>query len=656
MKHFALVFAMVIGALSVPCPFLSKKSAASKQVPVSRRVQEALGYDVAEVKSRISDILPNADADFGNYGGFMIRLAWHCAGTYRTSDGRGGCDGGRIRFDPELSWADNAGLSDALELLEPIKADFDSLSWGDLIVLAGNTAIEDMGGPTINFCGGRVDDSDGSDSIAIDEDTQLIYVDAGNTNGSDIRNVFGNMDFTNDTETIALIAGGHTFGKCHQDRSGFEGAWTSTPTQWSGSYIENLLAINWTLSDNPSGGAKQFNNTGNTLMMLVADIALKEDADYLAALNTYRDDSDLLKKDFGSAWEKLVNRDLGDKPCAGEWPAAPVLTIDYDVVKDDLAAILESDSRSTDFNHYGPLFVRFAWHCAGTFRSTDYRGGCDGARILHDPEKSWESNPGLVEFLDIESHPSDDVLAVDLLQPIKDTHGDDLSWADLIILAGTTALEQMGGNSVGMCLGRTDDDDGSGSDYLDENIYLDAEFATAAEIKESMKIMGFSNREMTVLNGGGHAIGKAHWHKSGFEGAWTQNPTTLSNSFFTTLLYNDWVETTVNETGKRQFTDEAGNGLMMLSTDVAFKTDSEFSTFVQEYADDNELFLTDFAAAWEKLINADRFGNACNGYDLTTISTTISAGNNETSKAANLRGTCLLIVLCFLVQATGVWS
>jgi len=664
MSRLALFSIVVVGAFSVPCPFLNKKSAVSKQAPSKRRLQEELGYDVAEVKSRISEILPNAAADYGNYGGFLIRLAWHCAGTYRTSDGRGGCDGGRIRFDPELSWDDNAGLTEALELLEPIHEDFDSLSWGDLIVLAGSTAIEDMGGPTINFCGGRVDDSDGSDSIAIDEDTQLIYVDAGNTNGSDIRNVFANMDFTNDTETIALIAGGHTFGKCHSDRSGFEGAWTFTPTQWSGSYIENLLDLDWFESDTPSGSAKQFNNTGNTLMMLVADIALKEDADYLAALNTYRDDSDLLKKDFGSAWEKLVNRDLGDKPCAGEWPAAPVFTVNYEAVKDDVAAILENDTRSTDFNHYGPLLVRFAWHCAGTFRSTDYRGGCDGARILHDPEKSWGENVGLVIFSDIDNRPSDDVLAVDVLQPIKDSYGDDLSWADLIIIAGTTALEQMGGHSVGMCLGRTDDNDGSGSEYLDENIYLDAEYATAEEIKESMAIMGFSNREMTVLNGGGHAIGKAHWHKSGFEGKWTLNPTTLSNSFFTTLLNNNWVETNVSETGKRQFTDEAGNGLMMLSTDVAFKTDSEFSSFVQEYAVDNELFLTDFAAAWEKLINADRFGNACNGYYLTTISTTnsttisttISAGNNETSLAASLRGTCLFIVLCFLVLATGAWS
>ena len=394
-------------------------------------------------------------------------------------------------------------------------------------------------------------------------------------------------------------------------------------------------------------------------MMLVAYIALKEDADYLVALNTYRDDSDLLKKDFPSAWEKLVNRDLGDKPCAGEWPAAPVFTVNYEAVKDDVAAILENDTRATDFNHYGPLLVRFAWHCAGTFRSTDYRGGCDGARILHDPEKSWGENVGLVIFSDIDNRPSDDVLAVDLLQPIKDSYGDDLSWADLIIIAGTSALEQMGGYSVGMCLGRTDDDDdddGSGSEDLDENIYLDAEYATAEEITESMAFMCFSNREMTVLNGGGHAIGKAHWHKSGFEGKWTPNPTMLSNSFFTTLLNNNWVETNVSETGKRQFTDEAGNGLVMLSTDLAFKTDSEFSSFVQEYDVDNELFLTDFAAAWEKLINVDRFGNACNGYYLTTISTTISAGNTETSLAASLRGTCLLSVLGFLVLATGAWS
>jgi len=249
--------------------------------------------------------------------------------------------------------------------------------------------------------------------------------------------------------------------------------------------------------------------------------------------------------------------------------------VDYAQVKREVKAMLRNDQRSTDFNHYGPLFVRFAWHCAGTFRATDYRGGCNGARIMHSPEKDWPDNDGLVVGDD---EPQNELATV-LLQPIKDQFGSGLSWADLIIIAGTTALEDMGANEVQICPGRSDvtaQEAAVGSQYLDPTIYLNPEFANASDIKRSMKIMGFTPREMTVLNGGGHAIGKAHTSKSGFEGPWTRAPTTFSNSFFTDLFGNTWIE--VKSPGNRtQFTDAATRTLMMLHTDLAFRNDPEFS-------------------------------------------------------------------------------
>jgi len=614
----SLAFAACLASAVASCPFLAgNKAAHGIQNPHKQRLAPAqnarrlsLGFSVSAVKEDIENIFQNETADFGNHGPFLIRLAWHCSGTYRTSDGRGGCDGARIRFDPENSWGDNAGLNEMLDLLRPIKSKFgEVLSWGDLIVLAGSTAIESMGGPKIAFCGGREDDVDGTESLPLEDAApgmnHLIYVDAGNATGQDVREAFAKMDF-GDKETVALVAGGHTFGMCHTSRSGFEGKWTHTPTQWSNSYIDNLLNLDWTLVDSPGGsGKKQFNDSSG-LMMLVADVGMKEDSVYRGFMEEYLADGDQLKADFGKAWERLMNRDGGDRPCLGEEVAAPVPTVDYGDVKAAVKAMLHSDRRTTDFEHYGPLFVRFAWHCAGTFRATDYRGGCDGARILHAPEKDWPDNDGLVVGAD---EPQEE-LAIVLLQPIKDSFGAGLSWADLIITAGSAALEDMGGREVQICPGRIDDtaeEATVGSMYLDPTIYLNPEFATASDLKRSMIIMGFTAQEMTVLNGGGHAIGKAHSSKSGFEGPWTHEPTTLSNGFFKTLWDNEWVETQ-SPMNRTQFTDVATGSLMMLHTDLAFKSDPEFSKFVKEYKDDNDLFLSDFAAAWEKLVNADRFG------------------------------------------------
>jgi len=653
LRSWVLAAACLASALG-SCPFLAGKAAHGVQNPHKRRPALAaagarrlsLGFSVAAVKAEIEGILSSDQADFGHYGGFLMRLAWHCAGTYRTSDGRGGCDGARIRFDPENSWGDNAGLNEMLELLKPIKTRHGAaLSWGDLIVLAGSTAIESMGGPKIGFCGGRVDDVDGSESLPLEDSApgmnHLIYVDAGNASGQQVREAFEKMDF-GDKETVALVAGGHTFGKCHTSRSGFEGKWTHTPTQWSNSYLENLLNLDWTLVDSPGGNGKKQYNESSGLMMLVADFNMKEDAIYRGFMEEYVSDGGVqLKADFGRAWEKLMNRDMGNKPCLGEEVEAPEPAVDYDDVKAAVKAMLRNDTRDTDFNHYGPLFVRFAWHCAGTFRSTDYRGGCDGARILHAPEKDWPDNDGLVVG---DGEPQEE-LAQALLQPIKNSFGAGLSWADLIIIAGTAALEDMGGREVRVCPGRSDataEEAAVGSMYLDPTIYLNPEFANASDLKKSMSIMGFTAKEMTVLNGGGHAIGKAHASKSGFEGPWTHEPTTLSNEFFKVLWNNDWVET-LSPMNRTQFTDKATGTLMMLHTDLEFKTDPEFKSFVEQYKEDNALFLADFAAAWEKLINADRFGCLLEGEGGDEEEELAAGGARELS-AAGLGGALAALV------------
>lgn len=571
-----------------------------------------LAYDPEEVRADIRAILINPEADDGNYGPFLIRLAWHCAGTYRRTDGRGGCDGARIRFDVERSWDDNAGLIPgphnqdpktitALELLAPTKYKYgNALSWGDLIVLAGSTAIEEMGGPKMDFCGGRVDAYEG---YSIEElNVELIYVNAGNTSPPDVREKFDKMDM-NDQETVALIGGGHAFGRCHASRSGFDGAWTTNPSLFSNQYFTLLMDRVYEESM-VIPGQYETHIGGKQYIMLHADVVLLDDPIYSQWVETYADDEDLLFDHFKAAWEKLMNRDMGLRPCAGTIPTIPpmAMEVEYEAVKADVLALLPDPE--ADSGTWGPLMVRLGWHCAGTYRATDHIGGCNGARIRHDPEASWGSN-------------KDVDLALQRLQSVKDAHVG-LSWADLIIIASTTALESMGALPMPFCPGRTDvspEVAQEQSKNLDPEIYLDAQTATAFKLRESMKIMGFTDREMVVLNGGGHSIGQCHHFRSGFHGPWTHNPAELNNQFFHLLLDLDWTPAEVPETGRMQFVnlDSQGNAgtLMMLFSDMIFRDDDKFRAIVEEYAQDNDLFLEDFRKAWIKLVNADRFGDVC---------------------------------------------
>jgi len=594
-----------------------------------------LGYDPDAVRANIRAILQNPNADDGNYGPFLIRLAWHCAGTYRRTDGRGGCDGARIRFDVERSWGDNAGLIPgphedsgtitALELLAPTKYEFgNALSWGDLIVLAGSTAIEEMGGPQIDFCGGRVDAYEG---YSIEElNVEMIYVNAGNTSAADVREKFDKMDM-NDQETVALIGGGHAFGRCHASRSGFDGPWTTNPSLFDNEYFRFLLNLPYQESTLIPG---QFEaEVGeNTYIMLHGDVVLLEDESFKDWVEIYSEDEDLLRGDFKAAWEKLMNRDMGLRPCAGTIPEITETGVDYEAVKSDVLDILpdpEADSGS-----WGPLMVRLGWHCSGTYRVTDHIGGCNGARIRHSPEADWGSN-------------TDVDLALQRLEPIYNRHQPGLSWADLIIIASTASLEEMGALPMPFCPGRTDvtaEVAAQQSRNLNPEIYLDAESATAPELRESMKIMGFTDREMVVLNGGGHSVGQCHHFRSGFQGPWTPNPTTLSNDFFQVLLERTWVETEVPQTGRHQLQDQESGTLTMLFSDLLFRNDDRFRAIVEEYAQDNDLFLEDFRDAWIKLVNADRFGDVCvtqesNIPDLTSSTSIPETTKQETSTTSN---------------------
>jgi len=582
-----------------------------------------LGYDPDAVRADIRTILLNPKADDGNYGPFLIRLAWHCAGTYRRTDGRGGCDGARIRFDVERSWGDNAGLvingpnadpktMTALELLAPTKYKYgNALSWGDLIVLAGSTAIEAMGGPNIDFCGGRVDAYEGYSLEELNVD--MIYVVAGNTSAADVREKFDKMDM-NDQETVALIGGGHAFGRCHASRSGFDGQWTTNPSLFTNEYFTFLLEQTYNESDVIPGQFETQVN-GNTYMMLHGDIVLLEDESFLNWVQIYADDEDILFGDFKAAWEKLMNRDMGLRPCAGSIPQIEETGVDYEAVKADVLTLLPDPE--ADSGTWGPLMVRLGWHCSGTYRATDHIGGCNGARIRHAPEADWGSN-------------KDVDLALDRLEPIYHKYQPGLSWADLIIIASTTALEDMGALPMPFCPGRTDVTAAVAAEQsrnLNEEIYLNPETATAPLLRESMKIMGFTDREMVVLNGGGHAIGQCHYLRSGFQGPWTPNPSEFSNSFFRVLLERTWEETTVPQTGKKQLHDKETGLLTMLFSDLLFRDDPKFHAIVEEYAQDNDLFLEDFRKAWVKLVNADRFGDVC----VTSVTTTTTLSPSTTS-------------------------
>eukprot|EP00040_Diaphanoeca_grandis_P010556 m.54090 g.54090 ORF g.54090 m.54090 type:complete len:782 (-) comp21864_c0_seq1:160-2505(-) len=625
--------------------------------------------DVSAVKADLVSLMTNSQdfwpADYGHYGPFFIRLAWHASGSYRISDGRGGSDGGHIRFEPEQSWADNTNLDKARRLLFSIKVKYGkALSWADLIVLSGTVAIESMGGPSLGFCAGRIDDIDGSESILLGPNVEqealapcpvegdcdsplgattvgLIYVNPEGPKGNpepslsfpQIRDTFGRMGM-NDSETVALIGGGHALGKMHgacplgagpspaeqpenpypgncgtgkgkdSATSGFEGAWTTQPTTWTNDYYTNLKFFTWNKSkgdgdhwqwfvNEDSPQAPQAHGAGTQpITMLTADVALLKDPTYKQLVDTYASDMAAFNHAFSHAWYKLTTRDMGPAtrcigslvPPAQPWqfplPSPPTNLADFDKVRTAIEAVMAPST--VDFT----VFARLAYRCAATFRMTDKRGGCNGARIRFSPEKDYAVNAGLDG-------------ALSQLQPVKTTFGTSLSWSDLIVLAGNVAIEKAGGNRMDFCGGRTDAVDGAGSIGLEPRVsgaYTDK----VALIKDSFTVMGLSDEEAVAIMGL-NSLGNIGM---GFAGMRSIDPNTLSSNYFKLILETAWTTTGVGATQHFVAPDSSTH---MLKTDLTLKYDAIYAGFAGDYAVDNARFLKDFAQVWTSLMNADRF-------------------------------------------------
>ena len=642
--------------------------------------EELKKIDFISVKSDLLALFTNSKdfwpADYGSYAPLIVRLAWHCAGSYRQSDGRGGCDGARQRFDPERSWDDNTNLDKARKLLVPIKEKYGpGLSWGDLIILAGNTAIESMNGPVFGFCAGRIDDADGTDSHLLGPTAEqeiihpcpvngkckpplgattigLIYVNPEGPMGKpcpygsshNVRDTFGRMSM-NDSETVALIGGGHSFGKTHgacpsgpgkrpsEDEanpwngtcgdgkginsftSGFEGSWTSNPLQFNNTYFHNLLNYDWEVQVGPGGhhqwrvsksGEKRSPVSPNVdgrgvqdIMMLTSDISLTKDPKYLEIVKLYASNLSLFASDFSHAWYKLVTRDMGPvSRCFGDNvpPAQPFqyplpkpsdVQPDWKLVRQSIIDLMykESDILKPDYienkpNH-GGWFVKLAWQCASTFRQTDYLGGCNGARIRFSPQKDWAENVGMNNVLM-------------LLETVKQSFGDNLSWADLIVLAGNIALEEASGMSYDFCSGRSDATDGSGSEFLNMNTYPNL----LTELKDRKTIMGLTNREMIALLG--RIRGGNSQITLGYKGTWMLNK--WNNEYFKLLIEETWVKISDNE-----FKSYTRENIYIMASDHVLLYDAPLLAIVQEFASDNNLFMNEFRRAWTKLMNIDRF-------------------------------------------------
>jgi len=650
---------------------------------------KSLDYDA--LKADLHDLMTDSQdwwpADYGHYGGFFIRMTWHAAGTYRTGDGRGGGGTGAQRFAPLNSWPDNGNLDKARRLLWPIKQKYgNKISWADLLILAGNVAIESMGGKTFGFGGGREDIWHPEEDIFWGAETDwlgdkrygdsrqslenplaavqmgLIYVNPEGPNGNpdpllsaqDIRETFGRMAM-DDEETVALVAGGHTFGKAHgagdpdlvgpepeasemenmglgwinkygsgkgrdTTTSGVEGPWTVNPTQWDNGYFDLLFKYDWALTKSPSGAniwhpvdvaeedmAPEVDDASLkvTPMMTTADVALIKDSEYRKISERFHQNPELLVDAFARAWFKLIHRDMGPKsrylgPEVPEedliWQdAVPYGKSDYDVsaVKDALKA---SDLSMQEM-------VETAWASAATFRGSDMRGGANGGRIRLAPQKDWAAN---------KPDQLGRVLAV--LEGIADQHN--ASVADVIVLAGSVGIELASGLEVPFVAGRgdatqeqTDTESFAVLEPVSDGFrnYQKNDFSVSPEemLLDKAQLMGLSAPEMTVLVGGLRALGIS---ASG-DGVWTDGKT-LTNDWFVKLLDMDvaWSATGSNS---YQATDRASGKVVRSASrvDLVFGSNSELRAIAEVYAqDDNKgKFVSDFIAAWTKVMNADRF-------------------------------------------------
>lgn len=674
--------------------------------------EEFKKLDLAAVKADIQKVLTTSQdwwpADYGNYGPFFIRLAWHGAGTYRTLDGRGGSDGGQIRFEPLNSWPDNVNLDKARRLLWPIKQKYGrQISWADLMILTGNVALESMGFKTYGFAGGRVDDWEGDelywgpetkflDDKRYSGDRQLqrplaavqmglIYVNPEGPNGNpdpllaakDIRETFGRMAM-NDEETVALIAGGHTFGKAHGARdaakcvgaepaaagleeqgfgwknkcgkgnaedtttSGLEGAWTSAPTQWTTQYLDNLFAFNWVKTKSPNGATQWIPdnaaaanmvpdahdpNKRHAPIMFTTDLALKFDPAYRKISERFRKKPQDFELAFAKAWFKLTHRDLGPRTryLGTEAPKDVLLwqdavpAADYAMI--DTADIAQLKTKVLASGLSGPELVRTAWAAASSFRASDMRGGANGARLRLDPQKNWAVN-----------NPAEIAKTVAALEAIqKDFNkgrkdGKKVSLADLIVLGGNAAVEQaakQAGHDLTLPFtpGRTDasqaQTDAASFAALEptadgfRNYYSTGAYMSPAEmLVDRANQLKLTAPEMTVLVGGLRALnantgGAAH-------GVFTDRPGQLTNDFFVNLvnMSTKWSKSTTTE-GLYEGADRATGKVKWTATpvDLIFGSNSELRAISEVYAanDGKEKFVQDFAKAWTKVMNLDRF-------------------------------------------------
>ncbi|MEZ8131204.1 catalase/peroxidase HPI [Enterovibrio norvegicus] len=668
--------------------------------------------DLNAIKKDISVVLTESQpwwpADYGHYGPFFIRMAWHAAGTYRVSDGRGGAGGGQQRFDPLNSWPDNANLDKARRLLWPVKQKYgESLSWADLMALTGNVALESMGFKTFGFAGGREDDWEPDlvywgpeEEMLADERRDengklkeglaavqmgLIYVNPEGPGGvpdpllaaKDIRHSFGRMAM-NDEEIVALIAGGHTFGKAHGAHkpeeclgeapagapveeqgfgwknkcgtgkgadtvtSGLEGAWTVTPTQWTTNYLDNLFGFNWVLTESPAG-AKQWIPDSKAAAQLVpdahdptkrhapimftTDIAIKEDPQFRAIAESFREDPANFELAFAKAWFKLNHRDLGPRAryIGAEIPEEilvwqdPVPAVDHPLITDKQADEIKADILASGLSV--PELVKTAWASAASYRGTDMRGGANGARLQLEPQKDWavnnpkETQKVLKALTKIQK---------DFNQQAGDTQ---VSLADVIVLAGAAGFEKAAKDAglkadVPFNPGRTDATqamtDVESFAVLEPTAdgfrnYFDAakNYRSPAEaLVERADLLTLTVPEMTVLVGGMRAMNANSDGSS--NGVFTDKPGTLSNDYFLNLLdmSTKWSKSADME-GIYVGTDRASGDKKWTATpvDLVFGSNAELRSISEVYASNGseQKFVDDFVAAWVKVMNNDRF-------------------------------------------------
>ncbi|MDB4459382.1 catalase/peroxidase HPI [Akkermansiaceae bacterium] len=672
--------------------------------------EEFKTLDLAAVKRDLTDLMTDSQdwwpADYGHYGPLFVRMAWHSAGTYRTGDGRGGATSGSQRFAPLNSWPDNANLDKARRLLWPIKQKYGrKISWADLMVLTGNVALESMGFKTFGFAGGRADVWEPEEDIYWGPESEwlgdarysgnreleaplaavqmgLIYVNPEGPNGNpdplasarDIRETFGRMAM-NDEETVALIAGGHTFGKVHGAgdaglvgpepeaapieeqglgwisshgsgkgvdaiSSGLEGAWTTEPAKWDNEYLENLFNYEWEQTKSPAGATQWIPKNGGGAgsvpdahdpskshqpIMLTSDIALREDPTYGPISKRFKENPQEFADAFAKAWYKLMHRDMGPIQCLHGSEVAPeqlwqdpVPAVDHELVDDSDVANLKEQILASGLSI--SQLVSTAWASASTYRGTDRRGGANGARIRLAPQKFWEVNqPGQLGTV---------LAALEKVQSDFNgarSGGKKISLADLIVLGGCAAVEaaaKKAGNdlTVSFTAGRTD----ASEEQTDVESFSVLEpaydgfrnyigkkygWSSGAMLIDKAHLLTLTAPEMTVLVGGLRVLGANV--NGAQEGVFTDRPETLTNDFFTNLLDmgTKWEKAEGAENLFNGLDYESGEQKYTASdVDLVMGSDSQIRALSEVYATDDSQakFVSDFVAAWTKVMNLDR--------------------------------------------------